>query len=95
MKIVQCEGYPETTCPFDAEAVYDMLGYQLCEACADNWRKAPTREDQRTGATIVSLRAELAVAHEALGAALALIRQQSYSAAEVVIDDALKGKVAK
>lgn len=39
-----------------------------------------------------NLRLQLAAAHEAIGAALALVRQQQYDAAQIVLDDALKGK---
>lgn len=38
------------------------------------------------------LRAQLAAAHEAIGAALALLRQEQVSAAMLVLDDALKGR---
>lgn len=37
------------------------------------------------------LREQLATAHEAIGAALALLNQESYNAARIVLDDALKG----
>jgi len=36
----QCEGYPQVGC--EKEATVDMLGYQLCDACADNWRTQGT-----------------------------------------------------
>lgn len=40
---------------------------------------------------IRALRLQLANAHEALGCALALLNQESYNAARIVLDDALKG----
>lgn len=43
-------------------------------------------------ANTAHLRDQLATAHEAIGAALALVRQQSYGAAEIVLEHALKGK---
>ena len=70
-----CEGFPTIECPDNAPAVYDMLGYQLCEKCAENWRTTPTREDEHTGAQIVALRLQLATAHEAIGAARALLHE--------------------
>jgi hypothetical protein len=38
------------------------------------------------------LRAQLAYLYDAIGTALALIRQRSYGAAEIILAEALKGK---
>lgn len=79
----RCEGFPEAACPDGAGAVYDMLGYQLCERCADQWRTA----DQQVR---TELREQLASAHEAIGQAITLIRDGHTDAALSVLYDALR-----
>lgn len=49
----------------------------------------PTRA---TPITKNGIRLQLAAAHEAMGAALALLHSQQVDAAAIVLDDALKGK---
>jgi len=89
MKSQACEGFPDVGCPNNAEAMYDMLGWALCSRCADNWRTQPERAPQ--DGTIAELRGQLASLHEAIGASLALLRDRAYSAAEIVLEDAMKG----
>lgn len=86
-----CEGFPHVGC--DRPATTDLLGWKLCDTCADHWRETgrATARDMREDNQ--SLRLQLAACHEAIGAALALIRQQQYSAAELVLNDALKGRM--
>ncbi len=71
--MVQCEGFPQVGCPDSAAATCDLLGYDLCDKCADNWRHMPTREDEHAGATINALRTDLDQAHQHIGALVAAI----------------------
>jgi hypothetical protein len=48
-------------------------------------------EDKRRAAQVQALRLQLAACHEAIGSALALLRQEQTDAAMLVLDDALKG----
>lgn len=90
MRSVNCEGFPQIGCTNDA--AYDMLGWQLCERCADNWRNTGrTTAPREMRNDNQALRLQLAACHEAIGSALALLRQEQTSAAMLVLDDALKG----
>lgn len=71
-----CEGFPQVGCPDNARATCDLLGYELCDKCADNWRKEPTREDEHTGAQIIALQAEIARLRQALDTVGATIYTQ-------------------
>ena len=83
-----CQGYPQIGC---GKAVsYHFLGWDLCGDCARAYEaeSAPPTQD----VAIAGLRDQLATCHEAIGAALALLRQGSTNAAILVLDEALKGK---
>jgi hypothetical protein len=79
----RCQGWPQYGCT--KPSIATVAGYRLCRDCLF----AHSQRDKDI--TIQSLRAQLAYVHEAIGAALALIRQQSYGAAEIILAEALRG----
>jgi hypothetical protein len=75
----QCDGWPNPGCTNDA--TNEILGYEFCDHCARAYMPADSS----------ALRGDIANLYDALGAALALVRQQSYGAAEIILSEAMKG----
>lgn len=64
---------------------------QPCGACHSTAHRITQCPQIARFDPVAELRDQLAFAHEALGCALALVRQQSYGTAEIVLEHALKG----
>lgn len=60
-----CEGFPQVGCP--NAATVNLLGYELCDTCADKWRMHYTDTD------INQLRKQLAAANEHIKTLIAAI----------------------
>ena len=80
----RCQGWPQYGCT--KTSIATVAGYRLCRDCLF----AHSQRDKNVA--IQSLREQLATCHEAIGAAVALLRERAYTAAEIVLSDALKGQ---